>query len=138
MVQPLTPTNLEEFVTYYLDRLAADENAWFALVEAPDAIVPLLASAFRCEADPVKRSTILNIIWQRRDPSTIPLLAEGLQDASPGVWKEALERLVMIGGPQGISEIEAARSRLVDSKDDRAQFREFLDEPLEQLRRGSR
>ena len=108
MAQPLTSTNLEEFAAYYLDRIPDDEDAWFALVEAPGAVVPLLASAFRSASDAAKRSAILNIIWQRRDPSTIPVLGEGLKDASPGVWKEALDGLVTIGGPQSISAIEAS------------------------------
>jgi len=52
----MTPTNLDEFAAYYLNRLADDENAWFALVQAPDAIVPWLASAFRLECEAAKRS----------------------------------------------------------------------------------
>ena len=132
----MTSTNFEEYAAYYLERIPGDENACFALVEAPVAVVPLLTSAFRFESDAAKRSAILNILWQRRDPSTIPVLAEGLRDAAPSVWKEALDGLVTIGGPQGTAAIEAARSRQFDSEDDGSQFCEFLDEALEQLRLG--
>jgi hypothetical protein len=136
VVPVMTATNLEEYAAYYLDRVPHDENAAFALAGAPDAIVPLLVSAFRSEPDATKRSAILKIIWQRRDPSTITVLGEGLRDASPGVWKEALDGLVTIGGPESIAAIEAANRRSFDSERDRDQFREFLDEALEQLRFG--
>lgn len=130
----MASANLEEFVAYYLDRIADDENAWFALVEAPDEIVPLLVTAFRSESDALIRSTILKIVWQRRDPTKTSVLGEGLQDASPLVWKEALDGLVTIGGPESLSAIEAAYSRHFDCEKDGRQFREFLDEALEQLR----
>jgi hypothetical protein len=128
--------DLEEFAAHYLDRIEFDENAWFSLLEAPAAIVPLLVSAFRDESDSVKRSAILNVIWQRRDPSTIPFLGEALQDASPRVWKEALDGLVAIGGHASILAIEAAHARHFDAEYDGRQFREFLDEALAQLRTG--
>ena len=128
--------SLEEYAAYYLERIENDENARFSLVEAPAAIVPLLVSAFRDESDPAKRSAILNIIWQRRDPSTIPILRDGLHDASPCVWKEALDGLVTIDGPESISAVEAACSRHFDSDVDGRQFREFLAEALDQLQLG--
>ena len=132
----MTPTKLEQYAAYYLERLTDDENAEFALVEAPSAIIPLLVSAFRVEPEAIKRSAILKVIWQRRDPSTIPVLADGLRYSSPPVWKEALDGLVTIGGPQSISAIEGACSRQFDSEDNTIHFRTFLDEALDHLRHG--
>jgi HEAT repeat protein len=130
----MTPMNLEEYAAYYIDRLADDENAHFALIEAPRAIIPILSSAFRSESDAAKRSMTLHVIWQYRDPSTIPLIGEGLQDSSPLVWKQALDGLIAIGGPESISIIEAAYGRHFGGEVDQAQFQLFLDEALEQLR----
>jgi hypothetical protein len=126
-------TNLEEYATYYLDRLDEDEDAWFALVEAPQAIMPFLISAFCSESDAAKRSTILNVIWQHRVPSTIPLFGEALQDSSPLVWKEALDGLVALGGPQCIATVDAAYGRTFDQAAEQIYYREFLDEAREQL-----
>src|SRR5258708_23732589 len=84
----MSSTNLEEYAAYYLERIEYDENARFSLVEAPAAILPLLVSAFRSESDPVKRSAILNIIWQRRDPSAVPPFGEGLPEESTPPWGE--------------------------------------------------
>ena len=126
-------TNLEASAAYYLDRIEKDESAFFSLIEAPAAIVPLLESAFRTEFDAGRRAAILKVIWQRRDRSAIPVLVYALQDASPQVWKEALDGLVALGGREAISGIEAAYSRHFDSALDGSQFREFLDEALEQL-----
>ena len=127
----MTPTNLGEYAAHYLDRLCDDENAYFALIEAPRAILPHLVTAFRSEIDGAKRSTILNVIWEHRDPSTIPLIGEALRDESPLVWKQALDGLVAIGGPACISTIQAAHDRPFNREADQMTFREFLDEALE-------
>jgi HEAT repeat protein len=132
----VTSTNLEEYAAHYLARITDDENAEFALAEAPSTIMPLLVSAFRAEPDALKRSAIIKVIWQRRDPATIPVLAEGLRDSSPRVWKEALDGLVTIGSPQSISAIQGAYDRRFDSEDEGSHFRAFLDEALDQLRGG--
>src|SRR5258708_39793628 len=92
----MSSTNLEEYAAYYLERIEYDENARFSLVEAPAAILPLLVSAFRSESDPVKRSAILNIIWQRRDPSAVSLFWESPPEETPPPWRKAVERP---GGP---------------------------------------
>jgi HEAT repeat protein len=132
----MNSTSAEEYATYYLERVAHDESAAFALIEGPEAIAPLLVLAFKSEPDAAKRAAILRIIWERRDPRSIPVLGEGLRDASPGVWKEALDGLVTIGSRESISEIEAAKQRIFASDRERDEFREFLDEALEQLRSG--
>ncbi|MFN0052734.1 MAG: HEAT repeat domain-containing protein [Planctomycetales bacterium] len=128
--------NLFSFAADYLARMLDDENAVHALVEAPHAIIPILASAFRSEPDPLKRSIILHVIWQHRDPSAIPFLAEGLQDRSPQVWKEALDGLVTIGGPESLAAINGTSDRHFESESVRQTFREFLVEALEQLNAG--
>jgi len=126
-------TNLEASAAYYLNRIEKDESAFFSLIEAPAAIVPLLESVFRSEFDTGRRSAILKVIWQRRDRSAMPLLADALQDSSPRVWKEALEGLVALGGQESMLSIQAAQGRAFASMVDGREFREYLDEALEQL-----
>jgi hypothetical protein len=92
-----------------------------------------LAAAFRTETNSVKRSTILEVIWQHRDPSMISLLSEALKDSSPEVWKQALDGLVALAGLQSITTIERARSGLLGVDADTQQRREYLDEALSQL-----
>jgi len=132
----VTRSELEEYAAHYLGRLGDDEDAYFALIEAPHEIIAFLALAFRSEAGPQKRSMILNVIWQHRQPSAIPSLREGLWDTSPIVWKQALDGLVTIGGQESISTIEAANSRSFDCEADAREFRASLDEALLQLRGG--
>ena len=130
----MEPAELDQLTAHHLERLGDDEDAWFALVKASPAIIPLLASAFHSEDNAAKRATILNVIWHHRDHSIIPLLGEALQDSSPLVWKQALDGLVTIGGPESVSTIDAARSRKFSSDSGQIEFREFLDEALQQLR----
>jgi HEAT repeat protein len=136
MVQCMDSTSSEEYASHYLGRIADDENAFFALIEAPDSVKPFLVTAFRSEPDAARRMSILKILWQLRDPTTIPVLAEGLRDPSPRVWKEALDGLVALGGPECIAAIKAAGSRHFDCEEDANCFRAFLDEALAQLCQG--
>jgi hypothetical protein len=56
------------------------------------AALPDLAKAFRASTDASMRSFLLNVIWQHRQPSEIPLLAEALFDSEPEIWQEAMDR----------------------------------------------
>ena len=128
--------DLEEYAAYYLPRLADDEDAYHALIEADAAILPILVRAFRRERDGKLRAKILEVMWQHRDPSIIPVLAEALQDPSPRVWKEAFDGLVTLDRPECIGVIEGARNRTFEREQDATYFRSFLDEAIDQLRHG--
>lgn len=132
----MTPRDLEDYVAYYLPRLGADEDAFFSLIERRDGIVPLLVRAFRSEQDPRRKARVLEVTWQHRDPSTISVLAEALLDPAPEVWKESLNGLVALDGPECEAALEAARGRRFDSESEGAYFRELVDEALDQLRHG--
>ncbi len=41
---------------------------------------------------------MVELAWQIRSPLALPFLAEALADDEPGVWKEALDGLVALGG----------------------------------------
>ena len=132
---PMNSAELEGYAAYYLDRL--DEDAYFALVEATQAILPILVRAFRAEPDPMKRARILEIIWQQRQASAIPVLGEALYDPSDLVWKQALDGLVTLDLPECRPAIARARERQLGSDAEAESFRNFLDEALDQLRPGS-
>ncbi len=132
----MQPKDLEDYVAYHVARLGTDENAFFALIGPMDGILPILTSAYRSQPDPGRRACVLEVIWQHRDPSTIPVLAEALLDASSHVWKEALNGLVALDRPECVSVLEAGRSRRFDSDTDGVYFRELVDEALAQLRHG--
>jgi len=85
------------------------ENAYHRLIEADDAIIPLLVDAFRREQDPAIRAQLVEVIWQHRLLQTVDFLAEALDDADPGVWKSALDGLVALGGPRARGVLKAAR-----------------------------
>ena len=130
----MNPSELEEYAAYHLARLG--ENAYFSLIEADHAILPILVRAFRAERDPASKAEILEIIWQHRQPEAIPVLFEALYDPSPAVWKQALDGLVTLDQPDCMTAIEKARGRTFEKEKDRKYFLEFLDEAIHQLRYG--
>jgi hypothetical protein len=132
----MTPHELEQYAADYLSRLADDECAFHALIEADHAILPILVRAFRRQADAKLRATILQVIWQHRQLSSIPILEEALRDSSALVWKEALDGLVTINARACLSAIERARKRQFSAESEAIEFREFLYEAIQQLRHG--
>ncbi|HEV8717505.1 MAG TPA: HEAT repeat domain-containing protein, partial [Candidatus Binatia bacterium] len=84
--------DLDSYSTYYLERLKGSdwEDAYDSLIEADDAVVPILIKAYRTEAEPTVRATLVKIISQHRVPETISFLSEALDDNHPEVWKNAL------------------------------------------------
>jgi hypothetical protein len=122
----------EEYVKHYLARLGSDENAYHALIEPREGTLPHLITAFRVERDPHRSSLLLEIIWQHRDPSAAPVLAEALAHPAPAVWKEALNGLVALGLPACAAALEAAREREPQG----SLRREWIGEALHQTRHG--
>jgi hypothetical protein len=128
--------SLERYVADYLDlmREGRAEDALCGLIEAGAAVVPVLIDAFAREENRDIRAEIVHCIWQHRRPETIMFLAATLRDAEPGVWQEALDGLVTIGGRDAIGALEAARATVPASGAGRALTAEWLDEALEQIR----
>jgi hypothetical protein len=102
------------------------DNAYHALIEADDAILPEIIRAFRTERDPNLRGFLVEMIWQHRQLSTIPFLDEVLRDSDPAVWKQALDGLVTLASPAALDVLQAAR----DSAN--GELRDWIDEALEQ------
>ena len=127
--------NLNDYVAYHLDRLegAEAENAFHSLIEAPKEAVPLLIEAYQQETLFSTRAVIVEIIWQFRDPTTVPFLATALRDDSEEVWKQALDGLVTIGGGIALEALRSEKSSLpVTSKKV-----EWIDEAIKQIQQES-
>jgi hypothetical protein len=132
----MNTTELEQYAAYYLRRLGDDENAFFALIEADHAILPVLARAFRAERDPKTRAGILEVIWQHRTPAAVPILDEALQDLSKLVWKQALDGLVAIDLPECLVVLEHAHCRRLPTESVATEFQDAVDEAIDQVRHG--
>jgi hypothetical protein len=133
----MKPPELKQYAARYLTRLDEDEGAFFALIEADHAILPILAAAFREEPQPSKRSAILEVIWRHRVPAAVPVLDEALHDASKLVWMEALDGLVTIGSPECLAVLQGARERQLPTQAEAIEFQEAVDEAIEQVQHGS-
>jgi hypothetical protein len=95
---------------------------FFNLVEADRAIVPLLIEAFNSGIDSEVREFLVEVIWQRGHPSTVPFLESALNDPEPAVWKQALDGLVTLGTIDAIEALHRARSRYSPTESDRREF----------------
>jgi HEAT repeat protein len=121
---------LSEQVAYYIGRLRGPdgEDAYHSLIEADDAVVPLLIEAFGVQKDMNVRAELVEIVWQHRLPETVGFLARALDDPAPEVWKSALDGLVALGGPSAVQALERARERAQPG--DKA---DWIEEALEQI-----
>src|SRR5690349_21810228 len=95
------PVN-SEALSHYLELLRAgdSENAFFGLLELGEEAVPLLIAEAVKPANHAIRAKLVEVIWQSRSPNAIHFLGESLGDPDPAVWKQALDGLVAIRGPE--------------------------------------
>lgn len=114
-----------------LRRLGDDDDAFFALIEAHHAILPVLSRAFHAERDPKTRARILEVIWQHRTPRAVHILGEALQDSSRLVWKQALDGLVAIDSPECLAVLEHARHQKFPTAAVAAEFQDAVDEAID-------
>jgi hypothetical protein len=129
-------SSASECASYYLEllRQGRAEDAFYGLIEAEPAVVPVLIAAFARDENRGIRAQIVQCIWQHRRPETIGFLAHLLDDPEPAVWKEALDGLAAIGGSETIRTLQEARSRIAVSRAGQAITVEWIDEALEQVR----
>lgn len=127
-------------IAYYLERYREgdDENAFHSLVELDHQVLPELLAEFRAATDPRLRVFLLGVIWQHRQPSVIPFLGEALLDSEPRVWREALDGLVALASPASLEALRAARTRHFSERRDTEEFRNWLEEAIEQTETAMR
>ncbi len=130
--------DLPSYAACNLERLKARdwEAAYHSLIEADHAIIPILVNAYRTEAEPTVRATLVEIIWQHRVPETISFLSEALDDNHPEVWKNALDGIVALGHPSAIQVLESAKQNVQATHSKRSIKIEWIDEAIQQIRNG--
>lgn len=108
------------------------QNTLCGLTSMEDDILPELIAAFKKEQDEPTREFLVEVIWQRRQQSVIPFLAEVLYDPNPDIWKKALDGLVTLASPQAIDALRSARTRQFKCEQDAEEYRTWIDEAIEQ------
>jgi hypothetical protein len=105
------------------------------LIQHESEAIAELESAFRAATDTRLRVFLLQVIWQHRHQSVIPLLAEALLDCEPQVWKESLDGLVTLASPASIDAMRSARTRQFTKPQEAEEFRLWLEEAIQQAER---
>jgi HEAT repeat protein len=110
------------------------ENVLCALRRFSGEAIEPLVSALQAEPNGSRRALLVEAIWQLRDERAVPVLLDVLsRDPDPAAWKEALDGLVTLGGPNVVTALEGAGSLVVDLPD--AQLRlQWCQEALKQVR----
>ena len=121
-------------IDYYLEmfRQGNSENAFHGLLELDHDILPELIAVFRGEQDIALRELLLEVIWQYREHSVVPLLGEALRDTQPRIWRQALNGLVALASPEALDILRAARTQQFPTARETEEFRHWLNEAIEQ------
>lgn len=121
-------------IAYYLERYHKGDadSAFYGLLELDQESLPELVHEFRAATDIRLRVFLLGVIWQHRQQSVVPVLAEALLDSEPQVWREALDGLVALASPASLEALYAARTRHFTRQQDSEEFRCWLEEAIEQ------
>ena len=116
-----------------LDRLQSpDDDIVCDLTPVHPDNLPIVVSAFQEERNAKRRAALVRIVWESREAEGVPLLGSALADSADSVWKEALDGLVAIGGPEALQALRQARARLTtDARD--SNKREWIDEAVDQI-----
>ena len=105
------------------------DDAFHTLIEADKSIIPLLIQQFTTRASGADRARIIEVIWQHRDKTSIPVLASALRDPHPDVWRHALDGLVTIGGIESHAALVDFRSELGEDSEQAS----WVDEAISQF-----
>ena len=126
---------LAKCVADYVEQLRGSdsENAYHSLIEADDAVVPLLIKAFRATRDTSVRADLVDIIWQHRIPTTVDFLSEALDDPASQVWQAALDGLVSMGGESAVRALELARKQARSGDETEQERAEWIEEAIGQI-----
>src|SRR5271163_2590866 len=65
--------------------------------------LPYFVVAFEHAINNEIRSRLIRIIWAFRDKATLPILASAIRDSYDGVWKDALDGIVTLGGTEALA-----------------------------------
>jgi hypothetical protein len=123
---------MSDAIEYYLAMARSDrvEDAFHGLLELPENLTSALREAYLAEADGSTRAFLVEVIWQRRQASSIPFLVEALDDPHPEAWKQALDGLCTLGAVGELRALESAPRQLDEER------RTWIAEAIEQLDAG--
>jgi HEAT repeat protein len=127
--------DIEKPVGYYIGLLhaGAREEAFFGLLDlGPEALPLLMSEAVKPTAAKI-RSALVEVIWQYRQPAVIDFLGRHLTDSDPDVWKQALDGLVAIGGPNALHWVGTTMEGLDKSVPSNGLSAEWLQEAMQQI-----
>jgi len=133
-MKEMSMTELEQFAAHHIERFRAGGDLFFPLLEADDAIVPILIEACKAEPDPEVRAALVEVIWQHRLPETVAFLSEALADNAPEVWKNALDGLVALGGESAIKALESVKEQVLAHRQGTPDQAEWIDEAIQQIK----
>lgn len=128
-------SNHSSAIAFYLERYrqGRGDEAFHGLLELEHAALPELAKVFRESTDTPTRNFLLNVIWQYRQPTEIPLLGEALFDDESEIWQEAMDGLVALASSESLRALRRARTRRFSDDLEGLRFSEWLKEAIEQL-----
>ena len=126
----------DDYIEFYLQNLRTGhhDTAFHALREAGPSIIPRLIETFRHEKSAPVRAELVAIIWNFKVPETVNFLGEALNDADPGVWKNALDGLVTMASPASLKVLEGAAVRANSKGSGGKDFLRWVNEASEQVR----
>lgn len=127
-------TELEwEIRRRYLDSL--DDGRWEDSDPALDygsRALPCFVEAFGRETDPARRSRLVRVIWQFRDPAALPALTVALRDSHDEVWKDALDGFVTLASEQALAILRQERIALAADSNGSEKL-SWIDEAIGQI-----
>jgi hypothetical protein len=107
---------------------SGDEDAFHSLLELEADIQPSLTQAFNSTRSAKEKARILEVAWQRRESTCLPLVKIALGDPDKTVWKEALNALVALANQDALQTLLAARASAP------TELQEWIDEAADQIR----
>lgn len=127
IVSPLISDYLQCF------RQGEVDSAFFGLLNIGSKAIPELICQFQQERDNAIREFLVEVIWQYRQASAIPFLAERLYDPAPAIRRQALNGLVTLASPQVLEVLTAAKAHWRLQAKDTEAFADWLDEAIGQV-----
>jgi hypothetical protein len=108
------------------------DGALQGLLGLDHKVLPALITAFKQEKNVEAKAFLVNAIWQHRQQSVIPFLAEASCDPEALVWRQALDGLVALASRSALAAMRAARERDFSSPQQAEEFRHRLEEAIAQ------
>jgi hypothetical protein len=123
-------------VRYWIRRFQEGdrEGASFGLLDMGPSATADLVSLFHETSERDLRRYLAWIIRRGNDAAAISFFEEATYDADPDVWREGIDGLVWLATEPALNILETAMGRQFRNPKDAMQFREWLEEAIEQVK----